>query len=144
MHSCNLIPKECVKVDQNVRFSGRHGDLPLRELVGATLCGRPYLRNSTLAQPCLIPLHLTRQNMSPRHRGHTRKMGDIPVLLAHYFYYYFCIKKLKKIDFYTIIVTSFIYFQLLFQVIQETERVKVMHISLLLFCRCKKDFFKLQ
>ena len=33
----------CVKVAQNVTFSGRHGDLPLRELVGATLCGRPDL-----------------------------------------------------------------------------------------------------
>jgi hypothetical protein len=33
----------CGKVAQNVTFSGRHGDLPLRELVGATLCGRPYI-----------------------------------------------------------------------------------------------------
>jgi hypothetical protein len=38
----------CVKADRNVRFSGRHGDLPLRKPVGATLCGRPYLENSIL------------------------------------------------------------------------------------------------
>jgi len=31
------------------------GDLPLRELVGATLCGRPYLRNSILAQSVYLP-----------------------------------------------------------------------------------------
>jgi len=31
----------CVKVAQDVRFWGRHGDLPLRKRVGATLCGRP-------------------------------------------------------------------------------------------------------
>ncbi len=43
-----IFPQECVKVTQNARFSGRHGDLPLRKHVGATLCGRPYLRNSTL------------------------------------------------------------------------------------------------
>ncbi len=49
------IHEECVKVAQNVTFSGRHGDLPLRELVGATLCGRPDLRNSTLTQSW--PIH---------------------------------------------------------------------------------------
>jgi hypothetical protein len=38
-----LGPLGCVNVAQNVRFSGRHGDLPLRKPVGATLCGRPYL-----------------------------------------------------------------------------------------------------
>jgi hypothetical protein len=35
--------QDCLKVAQNVRFSGGHGDLPLRKPVGATLCGRPYL-----------------------------------------------------------------------------------------------------
>ena len=49
------IHQGCVKVAQNVTFSGRHGDLPLRELVGATLCGRPDLRNSTLTQSW--PIH---------------------------------------------------------------------------------------
>ena len=44
--------EECVEVAQNVTFPGRHGDLPLREIVGATPCGRPYLRNSTLTQHC--------------------------------------------------------------------------------------------
>jgi hypothetical protein len=38
-----LAAQGCVKVARNVRFSGRHGDLPLRKHVGATLCGRPYL-----------------------------------------------------------------------------------------------------
>jgi hypothetical protein len=40
--------QECVKVFQNARFSGRHGDLPLRKPVVATFCGCLYLLNSFL------------------------------------------------------------------------------------------------
>jgi hypothetical protein len=43
-----IISRGFVKIAQNTRFSGRHGDLPLRKPVGATHCGRLYLRNSAL------------------------------------------------------------------------------------------------
>ena len=35
--------QECVKVVQDVGFSGRYGDLPLRNPVETIFCGRPYL-----------------------------------------------------------------------------------------------------
>ncbi len=49
-----IFAQGCVKVAKIVRFSGQHGDLPLRKHVGATLCGGPDLRNSTLTQPCIF------------------------------------------------------------------------------------------
>jgi hypothetical protein len=52
----------CVKVAQNARFSGRHGDLPLQKPVGATLCGRPYPGNSTLTYNRLNTIRVNTKN----------------------------------------------------------------------------------
>jgi len=45
----------CVKVARNVTFPGRHGDLPLRELVGATLCSEILAWHVVLIQKASFP-----------------------------------------------------------------------------------------
>jgi hypothetical protein len=52
-----------VKVTQNARFSGRHGDLPLRKLVGApaltSVVARIYCLKSVPGVPFCCPIFRT-------------------------------------------------------------------------------------